>query len=108
MILFGDGDFAVRVVGETVVGGNVVPDEFIIHKEKLTIIEKKIASKNKKMICDDNGTKIISTTNEEKFKQSLPDKFILVLANYVKKLEQFFCEVYNKKLYQYAKTFKNH
>ena len=85
--------------GETVVGGNVVPDEFIIHKEKLTIIEKKIASKNKKMICNDNGTKIINTTNEEKFKQSLPDNFILVLANYVKKLELFFCEVYNKKLY---------
>jgi len=48
-------------LGELVVGGIINPDEFIVFKETLTIIDKKLGSKKQKMIYDTIGTTIIST-----------------------------------------------
>jgi pyruvate,water dikinase len=75
-------------LGELIVQGKVIPDEFIVFKQGLErglkpIIEKKLGQKFKKIIYQgENKIREVYTTNEEKNKFSLSDDEVIELAKY--------------------------
>tara|TARA_Y100000991_G_scaffold109313_1_gene82371 strand:- start:437 stop:2788 length:2352 start_codon:yes stop_codon:yes gene_type:complete len=77
-------------LGEIVVSGQVVPDEFVVTKNinnKSSIIDKKLGVKTNKIIYDEVGTKLVENKKMDSF--SLDEKNILILALWVKKLEEY-------------------
>jgi len=80
-------------LGEIVVSGQIVPDEFVVTKNInniSSIIDKKLGGKDNKIIYDTNGTngtKIVENENKEEF--SLDNENILLLGDWVKKLEEY-------------------
>lgn len=89
-------------LGEMIVQGEVVPDEFLVFKKNLNrkkslfkkfipIIEKKMGSKTRKMVYgQDNPTKIIDTSEKEKQSFTLSDEEILKLAGWGLKIEDHY------------------
>ena len=77
-------------LGELVVGGSVQPDEFIVFKEKLTIIDKKLGTKKNKMIYDINGTKEIPTTLKERNEFCLSNDNVLLLSKWILLIEEHY------------------
>lgn len=73
-------------LGELIVQGKVIPDEWIIFKNGLergfrSIISKRLGEKNKKIIYNPGGgVKEVETSHEEKIKFSLIDDEVLELA----------------------------
>jgi pyruvate, water dikinase len=70
-------------LGELIVGGKVTPDEYVIWKKKLTLVDKKIGIKDKKMIFGKNFGKLVDTiktslTERESF--CLTDEHAVELA----------------------------
>ena len=77
-------------LGEIVVSGQVVPDEFVVTKDingKSSIIDKKLGKKDNKIVYDTVGTKLIKNDKVNNF--SLSDKDALLLTDWVKKLEKY-------------------
>ena len=77
-------------LGEIVVSGQVVPDEFVVTKDingKSSIIDKKLGKKDNKIVYDTIGTKLIKNDKVNYF--SLSDKDALLLTDWVKKLEKY-------------------
>jgi len=77
-------------LGEVVVKGEVIPDEFLVFKPTLrnnfdAIIKKQLGSKDVKLIysdSDDSPTSQIKTSEQEKTSFSLTDQEVLTLAKY--------------------------
>ncbi len=90
-------------LGELIVQGRIVPDEWIIFKDSLrkgyhAIISKKIGDKNKKIIYSDiGGTKQVSVSPSENSNFSLSDEEVLILGNWCQKIEDHFSKIYKKK-----------
>lgn len=77
-------------LGEVVVSGQVVPDEFVVTKNinnKSSIIDKKLGKKDIKIVYGSSGTTTVKNENINQF--SLDDKNILLLTSWVKKLEKY-------------------
>ncbi len=89
-------------LGELIVQGEVIPDEWIIFREGLkngfpSIISKKIGNKNKKIIyCENGGTKLVDTLPNEFSMFSLSDKEALILGGWCQKIEDHFSNKYKK------------
>lgn len=84
-------------LGELVVSGQIKPDEFIVSKELGTIIDKKLGNKINKMVYSlTDRTEIIPVAQEEQNKFSLSDDKILLLAKWVKDIEEYYSNLYNK------------
>ncbi|MDO8573504.1 MAG: phosphoenolpyruvate synthase [Candidatus Daviesbacteria bacterium] len=80
-------------LGEMIVQGEVIPDEFLVFKKTSAIIEKKIGSKIKKMIYgQDNPTKIVETNDKEKQSLVLSDEEVLKLADWGMKIEKHYSD----------------
>ncbi len=80
-------------LGELIVQGKVVPDEFIVFKNKnknFPLIFKKLGAKTKKIIYGEKETKEIETKEEEKKEFSLTDNEARILAEYAFLLENHF------------------
>ena len=72
-------------LGELIVQGKVVSDEFIVFKDKenFPIISKKLGEKIKKIVyAEEGGVKEIETTEEERKIFSLIDEEVSLLAKY--------------------------
>jgi len=74
-------------LGENVVQGTVNPDQFYVFKPTLTkgfkpILEKKLGSKEKRLIYGTTGTKQTKVTAEDKVKFVISDDEILTLAQW--------------------------
>ncbi len=74
-------------LGENVVQGAVNPDQFYVFKPTLKkgfkpILEKKIGSKEKRMVYDEKGTKQEKVSEEDKRKFVIDDDEILKLAKW--------------------------
>ena len=74
-------------LGENVVQGTVNPDQFYVFKPTLKkgynpILEKKIGSKEKRMIYGENGTEQEEVSEEDKKRFVISDEEILHLANW--------------------------
>ncbi|MCK5110581.1 MAG: phosphoenolpyruvate synthase [Arcobacteraceae bacterium] len=88
-------------LGENIVGGKVIPDEFYVFKPTLkkgisTILKKQLGSKQKKMIYSGaklDKTKNISLTKKEQNSFSLNDDEIIKLALYGLKIEEHYSKL---------------
>ncbi|WP_298911366.1 phosphoenolpyruvate synthase [uncultured Nostoc sp.] len=88
-------------LGENVVQGSVNPDEYYVFKPTLKagfrpIIDKKLGSKELKMIYDDGSkfTKNVSVSTSERGKFALSDEEILQLANWACLIEDHYSHVH--------------
>lgn len=90
---------------ELVVQGEaIVPDEFVINKQKLaegypSIIDKKLGKKTEKMIYSDNPTEKVRTVGVSKRKQnsfSLSDEEVLELAKWSLIIEEHYQKFYGE------------
>ena len=88
-------------LGENVVQGAVNPDEYYVFKPTLQagfrpIIDKKLGSKELKMIYDDGSkfTKNVSVSSSERGKFALSDEEILQLANWACLIEDHYSQVH--------------
>ncbi|SNR64386.1 pyruvate, water dikinase [Desulfurobacterium atlanticum] len=84
-------------LGELIVGGEVVPDEFVVFKPTLkegfnAIIEKKLGDKDRKLIYteDGQGTVIVPVDETDKHKFCLSDEEILKLSRWVVRIEEHY------------------
>ena len=82
-------------LGEMVVQGKVIPDEFIVFKPTLakgfkSIIARDIGMKAEKMIYGKTGTKQVNTPEQDRNKFTLNDDEILKLAEWCVKVEKHF------------------
>ncbi|MCZ2845521.1 MAG: phosphoenolpyruvate synthase [Candidatus Bathyarchaeota archaeon] len=85
-------------IGEMIVKGKIIPDEFLVFKRTLikgqpAIIRKDLGTKRSKMIYTREkrrSTKIINTTREERRKFVLSDAEILKLAHWAIKVERYY------------------
>ncbi|MBL1203016.1 MAG: phosphoenolpyruvate synthase [Nostoc sp. GBBB01] len=88
-------------LGENVVQGSVNPDEYYVFKPTLkagfrSIIDKKLGSKELKMIYDDGSkfTKNVSVPFRERGKFAINDEEILQLANWACLIEDHYSQVH--------------
>jgi len=86
-------------LGENVVKGIINPDQYIVFKSLLEkegikpIIEKKLGSKEEKMIYssdDEENVKNVSTTEDERSAYVLEDSEIIKLAKWAKSIEEHY------------------
>ena len=93
-------------LGELVVSGGVIPDEFILDKRALKIydadpiIMKKKGDKNTKIIYsyDGKGTIEVDTLHIEKINFSLTNMQAIVLGRYIIKLEESYNKMFANKM----------
>jgi pyruvate, water dikinase len=72
-------------LGELIVQGKVVPDEFMVFKDadEFPIISKKLGEKNRKIVyAEEGGIKEVDTKEEERRVFSLIDEEVRLLAKY--------------------------
>ena len=88
-------------LGELIVQGNVIPDEFIIFKPTLenghnSIIAKNIGKKNIKLVYAQDGTKQekVSLPDQQKF--CLTDVEVIKLAKWCSEIEKYFSKKHNR------------
>jgi pyruvate,water dikinase len=77
-------------LGESIVQGISNPDEFLIHKDTLSIIQKNLGSKKIKVIFDDIKTKTCQTNSFEQNNFSINKNDIQDLVNYALTIEKHF------------------
>jgi len=79
-------------LGETVVSGAITPDDFIVDKNTLKIIEKRVAKKTVQYLRDPNTGKTIhvDVPVEKQEQPCLSDEEILKLAELAKRIEQHY------------------
>lgn len=94
-------------LGEMIVQGEVIPDEFLVYKPFLfneskrivPIINKRIGNKTRKMVYSNNSgktTKIISTKEFERSSFVLSDKEIIKLAEWGTLVEKHYSKIHGK------------
>jgi pyruvate,water dikinase len=84
-------------LGEFIVQGKVIPDEFIVFKPALEngknpIIGKNIGKKNTKLIYAKNGTKEKKVSLSEEKKFCITDKEVIKLAKWCLQIEKYFSQ----------------
>ncbi|QKQ99341.1 pyruvate, water dikinase [Metallosphaera tengchongensis] len=79
-------------LGEAVVGGKVTPDEFLISKSELKIIDRRISKKNLKIIYDPESgrNKEVIIQNPESESLSITNEEALELAKLALKIEKHY------------------
>lgn len=85
-------------LGELLVSGDIIPDEFLVFKPSINnfknaIIDKKLGHKLHKLVYSDDSdkrTKLIHVNNEKKHEFCMDDIQILQLAKWVSLIEQFY------------------
>ena len=77
-------------LGEAIVSGIVTPDQYIVEKVRMEILEKKINEKKIALHLKANGG-IEEKENSNAKEQALSNDQILELAEMIKKTEDFFC-----------------
>lgn len=75
-------------LGEAVVSGQITPDEYVVEKETLRVVDKRIAKKEKQIVSDSKGgTKWSPVPKKMTEQPSLSDKTVLRLAKYGAQIE---------------------
>ncbi|MBE0416046.1 MAG: phosphoenolpyruvate synthase, partial [Dehalococcoidia bacterium] len=88
---------AVYGLGEPIVSGELTPDLYVVNKEGMEILDKKIARQEWQVVHDTKRGKGLGETNvrvpilePEQGKQKLPDEDIIALARIGKQLEELY------------------
>ena len=76
-------------LGESVVGGIITPDEYIVNKITKRIISKKLGSKDKIVKLNDNKneTSILEQSEDKQKESSLTEKLIVEIVENIVKME---------------------
>lgn len=77
-------------LGEAIVSGKVIPDEYVVSKKDLTIIQKKISRKEKQIIPVKKGTILVDVEEDLRNIPALTDEQIIQLAEYGIRLERHY------------------
>ena len=77
-------------LGETVVQGTVIPDEFIVFKPTLTLLKKALGTKEKQLIYSGTKTKLQKTPSDKQSKFVLTDKEIITLTQWSIAIEKHY------------------
>jgi pyruvate,water dikinase len=77
-------------LGENVVQGTITPDEYVVFKPLLSIIEKTLGEKEQKMIYFKESVKNVKTTKKEQTSFVLEDKEIKQLAKWALAIEKHY------------------
>ncbi|MEA2003798.1 MAG: phosphoenolpyruvate synthase [archaeon] len=77
-------------LGEYVVQGIVTPDEFIVFRPKMTIIERKLGSKKVKLVRSKFGNSEKKVSKEDSSRFCLTDKHVNELAEYGRSIEDHY------------------
>ena len=79
-------------LGESVVGGIITPDEYIVNKITKTIVSEKLGSKDKivKLNKDNNETSILDQTQEKQKESSLKKEYILQIVDNIINIENHY------------------
>ncbi len=78
-------------LGEGIVSGKITPDEVIVDKKTMKIIEKKVSTKRIAVVRDEKGlTKEVELPPDKANAMSITDEEALKLAEYGLKLEQHY------------------
>jgi pyruvate,water dikinase len=91
-------------LGELIVGGGVNPDEYMVFKPKLkqgyhAIIDKKLGSKETRMVYAEDPLEVIKEIPVEEFKRHtfcLQDEHILQLSRWVVMIEDYYSRYYGR------------
>ena len=88
-------------LGEFIVQGKVIPDEFILFKPALDnnknpIISKNLGKKNIKLVYAKNGTKENKVSDKEQRQYSLSDVEVVKLAKWCYEIEKYFSKKHNR------------
>ena len=87
-------------LGEFIVQGIVIPDEFVIFKPTLenghkSIISKKLGNKNVKLVYAKSGTKKVEVPEKDRQKYCLTEEEVMKLAGWCLQVEKYFSKKHN-------------
>lgn len=77
-------------LGELVVGGDVIPDQWTVFKPTMKIIEKKLGTKDKMLLRGKRGNLLKKTPASKRKEFALPDEKVLELAEYGMRIEKHY------------------
>jgi len=78
-------------LGESIVGGQITPDSYVINKDDLEIIDINIANQEKKIVKDDEGgNHWVNIDSEDQEKQKLTGEQIVELAKICANIEKHY------------------
>jgi pyruvate, water dikinase len=85
-------------LGELLVQGAISPDEYVVFKKNMAIIEKKIGEKSKQMVYGDGLelTRVIDVPQHKANSFCLSEKQVKQLASWVIKIETHYSSAYQK------------
>src|SRR3989338_6906236 len=88
-------------IGEYIVQGKVIPDEFVVFKPALaqnypSIISRKLGDKNIKLVYGLTGTKSTSVNDKARAEYCLKDAEVLKLARWCAAIEKYFSKKYGR------------
>lgn len=89
-------------LGEFIVQGIVIPDEFILYKpalesgDKNPIIGKRLGKKNVKLVYAKDGTKKVNVKTKEQAEYSLGDTEVKKLAGWCLEIEKYFSQKHGR------------
>ncbi|MFC1963620.1 phosphoenolpyruvate synthase [Chloroflexota bacterium] len=88
---------AVYGLGETIVSGDLTPDRYLVDRNRLTILDKQVATQKWQLVRSPNKAKSIEEANiksaiseEMQDKQKLTDAEVVALAELGKKIESIY------------------
>jgi pyruvate,water dikinase len=85
-------------LGESVVQGRVVPDQFIVHKDRLRagfrpLVRRKVGAKESQLVYDETGHREVKTepvSEDRRARLSLGDDDVLTLAQWALRIEDHY------------------
>jgi pyruvate,water dikinase len=77
-------------IGDMVVGGRVEPDDYVVNRETLEIVERKIGRKSIMTAIEGKETKVVNVERELAESQALSDEKIKEIAKISLKVEKIF------------------
>ena len=88
-------------LGESVVQGQVVPDQFIVHKDRLragfrALVRRRLGAKESRIVYDESGHRGVKTERvpeEERARFSIDDDDVLILAQWALRIEEHYSRV---------------
>src|ERR1700690_795961 len=88
-------------LGESVVQGRVIPDQFVVHKDRLNagfrpLVRRKLGAKESGLVYDEGGHRAVRTERvpeEERARFSLADDDVITLAKWALRIEEHYSRV---------------
>ncbi len=77
-------------LGETVVQGTIIPDEFVIFKPTLTVLKKQLGSKEKQLVYSGSHTKLRKTPKLKQTRFVLSDEDLILLSRWALAIENHY------------------